>query len=38
LSSNDLESRFRALHANGIFVMPNPWDVGSPKLLASMGF
>ena len=38
LSSNDLESRFRALHANGIFVMPNPWDAGSAKLLASMGF
>jgi 2-methylisocitrate lyase-like PEP mutase family enzyme len=26
------------LHADGIFVMPNPWDVGSAKLLASMGF
>src|SRR5688572_22007280 len=31
-------ARFRALHAEGIFVMPNPWDVGSAKLLASMGF
>jgi len=30
--------RFRALHADGIFVMPNPWDVGSAKLLAAMGF
>jgi 2-methylisocitrate lyase-like PEP mutase family enzyme len=30
--------RFRELHAGGIFVMPNPWDVGSAKLLASMGF
>ena len=38
LSSPDLKSRFRALHADGIFVMPNPWDVGSAKLLASMGF
>ena len=31
-------ARFRELHADGIFVMPNPWDVGSAKLLASMGF
>ena len=34
----DVRSRFRELHADGIFVMPNPWDVGSAKLLASMGF
>jgi 2-methylisocitrate lyase-like PEP mutase family enzyme len=38
LASHDIGSRFRALHAGGIFVMPNPWDVGSAKLLASMGF
>ena len=31
-------ARFRELHVDGIFVMPNPWDVGSAKLLASMGF
>ena len=31
-------NRFRALHVDGIFVMPNPWDVGSAKLLASLGF
>ena len=31
--------RFRALHAaDGLFVMPNPWDVGSARLLASCGF
>jgi 2-methylisocitrate lyase-like PEP mutase family enzyme len=30
--------RFRALHADGLFVMPNPWDVGSARLLASSGF
>jgi 2-methylisocitrate lyase-like PEP mutase family enzyme len=34
----DVRSRFRELHADGIFVMPNPWDVGSAKLLASLGF
>ena len=31
--------RFRALHERpGIFVMPNPWDAGSAKLFASLGF
>jgi 2-methylisocitrate lyase-like PEP mutase family enzyme len=29
--------RFRALHESGLFVMPNPWDIGSARLLASMG-
>ena len=31
-------ARFRALHADGLFVLPNPWDIGSAKLLASLGF
>jgi len=30
--------RFRALHTEGIFVIPNPWDLGSAKILASVGF
>ena len=31
--------RFRALHERpGIFLMPNPWDAGTAKLLASLGF
>jgi 2-methylisocitrate lyase-like PEP mutase family enzyme len=29
---------FRDLHAGGLFVMPNPWDVGSATILASLGF
>ena len=33
------EVTFRELHEREqLFVMPNPWDVGSAKLLASMGF
>jgi 2-methylisocitrate lyase-like PEP mutase family enzyme len=31
-------SAFRALHQRGCFVLPNPWDVGSAKMLAAMGF
>ncbi|MEP6997368.1 MAG: isocitrate lyase/phosphoenolpyruvate mutase family protein, partial [Betaproteobacteria bacterium] len=30
---------FRLLHARpGIFVIPNPWDAGSAKMLATLGF
>lgn len=29
---------FRALHASGCFVMPNPWDVGTARVLARLGF
>lgn len=30
---------FRALHARpGAFIIPNPWDAGTAKLLASLGF
>lgn len=29
---------FRKLHENGCFVIPNPWDPGSARLLASLGF
>lgn len=30
---------FRALHAGpGAFVMPNPWDIGTARILAALGF
>lgn len=29
---------FRALHAQGCFVLPNPWDVGSARMLQGLGF
>lgn len=31
-------ARFRALHEAGTFVMPNPHDVGSCRLLTALGF
>ena len=38
-TTNNRESDFRALHQReGIFVIPNPWDVGSARILAAMGF
>jgi 2-methylisocitrate lyase-like PEP mutase family enzyme len=29
---------FRALHAGEAFIIPNPWDAGSAKVLAALGF
>lgn len=31
-------AEFRRLHASGCFVMPNPWDVGTARVLAQIGF
>ena len=31
--------RFRALHAEpGIFLIPNPWDAASARILVALGF
>lgn len=30
--------RFRQLHQSGCFVLPNPWDAGSARILAQLGF
>src|SRR5262249_38060996 len=38
-SQSDKAERFRALHQEpGIFVIPNPWDASSARLLAGLGF
>src|ERR1700733_8678522 len=29
---------FRALHQQGCFVLPNPWDLGSARMLQHLGF
>ena len=29
---------FRQLHESGCFIVPNPWDLGSARLLAQLGF
>jgi 2-methylisocitrate lyase-like PEP mutase family enzyme len=31
-------ARFRALHQEGCFVLPNPWDAGSARRLQALGF
>ena len=38
-SQGDKAARFRALHQGpGAFVIPNPWDAGSARILAGLGF
>jgi 2-methylisocitrate lyase-like PEP mutase family enzyme len=38
-TQNDKAARFRALHEGpGVFVIPNPWDAGSARVLAALGF
>ena len=29
---------FKTLHASGCFIIPNPWDIGSAKILQHIGF
>jgi len=31
-------AEFRRLHQTGCFVMPNPWDIGSARMLVGLGF
>src|SRR5438477_5449272 len=33
-----LTDRFRFLHQQGCFIMPNPWDAGSARILVQLGF
>jgi 2-methylisocitrate lyase-like PEP mutase family enzyme len=33
-----LRAQFKDLHRSGCFVIPNPWDLGSARYLASLGF
>jgi 2-methylisocitrate lyase-like PEP mutase family enzyme len=37
-STRQKRATFRALHADGCFVLPNPWDIGSARLLQHLGF
>jgi 2-methylisocitrate lyase-like PEP mutase family enzyme len=37
-SVSDKRRAFRALHQQGCFVLPNPWDVGSARMLQHLGF
>jgi len=38
MDNDDARARFRSLHQAGTFLMPNPFDLGSCRLLDSLGF
>jgi 2-methylisocitrate lyase-like PEP mutase family enzyme len=39
ITQKEKADRFRALHDGpGAFIIPNPWDVGSARILAGLGF
>src|ERR1700738_2093271 len=39
VTQSEKANRFLSLHAGpGAFVIPNPWDVGSARILAGLGF
>ena len=39
VTQKDKALRFRALHEGpDIFVIPNPWDAGSARILAGLAF
>jgi phosphoenolpyruvate phosphomutase-like protein len=38
LTQDEKAERFRALHEGDAFIIPNPWDAGSAKVFAALGF
>src|SRR5215471_12537203 len=39
LTQHEKAARFKALHDGpGVFLIPNPWDVSSARILAGLGF
>jgi 2-methylisocitrate lyase-like PEP mutase family enzyme len=38
VDTSSKRKRFRELHRDGCFVIPNPWDIGSARRLEALGF
>lgn len=38
ITREEKAARFRALHEQGTFVIPNPWDAGTAKVCEQLGF
>jgi methylisocitrate lyase len=38
MTGSERARTFRELHRSGCFVIPNPWDLGSARVLAQLGF
>jgi 2-methylisocitrate lyase-like PEP mutase family enzyme len=37
-TTKEKRARFRTLHESGCFVLPNPWDAGTARILQHLGF
>ena len=37
-SISEKRRTYREMHQQGCFVLPNPWDIGTARLLAHLGF
>jgi 2-methylisocitrate lyase-like PEP mutase family enzyme len=37
-AASNRRDTFRALHADGLFIIPNPFDIGSARILEHLGF
>jgi 2-methylisocitrate lyase-like PEP mutase family enzyme len=38
VTTHEKRQTFRTMHEQGCFLLPNPWDAGSARYLASLGF
>ena len=38
MSQQEKATRFRALHQGPTFIIPNPWDIASARILSGLGF
>jgi 2-methylisocitrate lyase-like PEP mutase family enzyme len=38
MTTTEKRTRFRDLHKEGCFLLPNPWDAGSARMLQNLGF
>jgi 2-methylisocitrate lyase-like PEP mutase family enzyme len=38
ISTEEKRAKFRKLHNSGCFVLPNPWDIGSARMMQHLGF
>jgi 2-methylisocitrate lyase-like PEP mutase family enzyme len=37
-TTQEKRAQFREMHTDGCFILPNPWDIGSARMLQNLGF
>ena len=38
MAGTDMYRRFQELHSGDVFIIPNPWDIGSARIFEGLGF